>query len=123
MAVREQRYQRRQWNNYKRKERERRFAQTLALTPPSSPLSVNDDLQHQPSRQLSSSRKKIKREKAKCYKENEKLRVKLKVVQQRVETYKKRWIREKGQKEKGNKGKDTPRKKKKNQESFEMWFN
>jgi hypothetical protein len=59
---------------------------TKLLTPPNSPD------YHEPSRQSNSASKLRNRNKAKCYRNNEKLKNEITAMERRVTVYRKRWL-------------------------------
>ncbi|KAL5015984.1 hypothetical protein ScPMuIL_005573 [Solemya velum] len=91
LTPREQRSQRKKWKKDKRSLRKRKAEEKNLLTPPMSPVSAPEHLH--PSRQLLASKKKVRREKAKCYKDNKLLQDKLKHLKSKADMYRKRWER------------------------------
>ena len=93
MTDREKRMVRKKWRNQKRKDRERKKMLTKAvqseISPPSSPELPRPSNSSQKSMQI----KRDKRKKAKCYRENEKLKIEVEMMQRRIAMYKKRLFR------------------------------
>ena len=93
MTDREKRMVRKKWRNQKRKDRERKKMLTKAvqseISPPSSPELPRPSNSSQKSMQI----KRDKRKKAKCYRENEKLKIEVEMMQRRIAVYKKRLFR------------------------------
>jgi hypothetical protein len=99
LSDRSKRSQRKQWRDQQKRHREKGKSAPLILSPPQTP-------EPGPSHQQISSRKRRERSRAKCYRDNEKLREELNKEKKKTSKYIKRWIREREK----HKGKvETPR--------------
>lgn len=88
MTKREKKLSRRQWSNRQqvRRTKMKDNNMTKLLTPPNSPD------YHEPSRQSNSASKLRNRNKATCYRDNEKLKNEITAMERRVTVYRKRWL-------------------------------
>lgn len=111
MCGRDKRAQRKYWKISKQTVRKNRAEMDKLITPPNSPVQTNLHIPEQhdsQSRQLSYSRKKIRRQKGKCYRDNVTLKFKLDASKKKAEMYRKRWMRIRDNK-KTDDTPDTPR--------------
>ena len=91
MTNREKRYARKSWRQRKQRQKERQTSMNNLLndTPPSTP-STSADFEYRRESRKTSGRKRIRRENASCYRQVEKLKVKLQVKMREADRYRKR---------------------------------
>lgn len=85
LTYRSQRYQRKQWREQQKRHRENIKNAPVILSPPHTP---------EPSHQQISSSKRRERSRAKCYRDNEKLKKELEIEKKKASKYMRRWRRE-----------------------------
>lgn len=87
LTYRSQRYQRKQWREQQKRHREKIKNAPVILSPPHTP-------EPGPSHQQISSSKRRERSRAKCYRDNEKLKKELEIEKKKASKYMRRWLRE-----------------------------
>lgn len=87
LTYRSQRYQRKQWREQQKRHRENIKNAPVILSPPHTP-------EPGPSHQQISSSKRRERSRAKCYRDNEKLKKELEIEKKKASKYMRRWLRE-----------------------------
>lgn len=107
MTAREKRQQRKYWKVKQRDFRQRRTIEIdiINMTPPQTPIQMIDP---EPSRQLKQSKRKILRETSKVYRDNGRLKIKLRTAEKKAQMYRKRWERL-AESHKAHENIDTPR--------------